>query len=372
VFIRHITLQNFRCFATLDIPFQSRCVLIQGNNGAGKSSILEALHYSCYLRSFRTHVHRDLLRLNEDHFFIKITTEAHDLSSCDVMSVGFSPAQGKLVKFNDKPVHSYKDHIDHYRMVTLSADDLQLVNGAPEVRRDFLNYALFLQSPGFLAVFKRYRQILEQRNSILFSLRHSSGLSSNEELRIWTKSLWEQSNIIRVIRCDYLQNLEVTVNKLLAEYFVTTDQDLSVSLSYHDKVAYTEQNFESFWQMYKQKHIMSEQQHGRSLFGVHLDDFSIIFQQKKARVFASRGQQKLIVFLIKVAQMLDLNHLGEPGVLLLDDFLTDFDDHRVAQCLTALYGLPFQIIVTCPTNASALTTGLAFSAREEDFSIVSL
>ena len=91
---------------------------------------------------------------------------------------------------------------------------------------------------------------------------------------------------------------------------------------------------------------------GRSCFGAHLDDFAVVFQGKRARAYASRGQQKLTVFLIKIAQMMLLIEQGTGGVLLLDDFLTDFDEQRVKQCLKTLQSMPFQVFFTTPVGGT--------------------
>lgn len=370
--IKKLSLQNFRCFTTLEVPFEGRCVVVQGKNGVGKSSVLEALHYSCYLKSFRTHVHKDLINLGTDHFFIKVETEHKDSGLTDSISVGFSTASGKLVKHNEKQIQSYKELITHYRTVTLAADDLILVHGAPEGRRDFLNYALFLLNPADVAHFKRYKQILDNRNSILQAMKNQASSVHQEELEIWSQKLWEQSDILRTLRINYLRILEQQVNYLLGTYFSKTDADLTVGFEYLDKAKQIENSFEEFWPSFFSAHFKTEQQWGRSLFGMHLDDFAIIFQQKRARVFASRGQQKLIVFLIKVAQLLELGLVGEAGVLLLDDFLTDFDDQRIQECFNVLCHLPFQIILTCPTNTSVLNSGLSLSDKIGGFSVISL
>lgn len=372
--IKELTLKNFRCFPALEISFEGRCIVVQGKNGVGKSSVLEALHYSCYLRSFRTNVHKDLITLGNDHFFIQVEAEQQQLGVTDSITVGFSLEAGKLVKQNEKPIQSYKELLVHYRLVTLAADDLMLVHGAPEGRRDFLNYALFLLKPDLLTHFKRYKQIVDHRNSILRGLKNVGQHECLDELEVWSQKLWEESLILRQARIDYLRQLDVHVNQLLQTNFAQTDADLSISFEYVDKAKAiaTTTTFEDFWRQYCPAYLETEQQFGRGFFGAHLDDFVINFQNRKARVFASRGQQKLITFLIKVAQLLDLGMAGEPGVLLLDDFLTDFDDQRIQECFGTLCGLPFQIILTCPTNASVLGSGLALSQESGGFSVVPL
>lgn len=356
--IKELTLRQFRCFKERTIQFDGRIVVVEGLNGSGKSSLLEALHYGCYLRSFRTHLNRDLIHLGQDYFFLNVAFQAELSPVTDQIQVGFSGPEGKVVKYNQKLVQSYKELNDHFRIVTLVADDIALIQGSPELRRDFLNYAILLHDPSVMATFKRYKQILDQRNSMLMQRR--TNLAQSEEFAIWTKNLWQESAHIRSLRIAYLQSLEDAVNGLLATYFAGPDTaDLCVKFTYSAKnIKDDHQDFDLFWQEYKKNQLITEQEWGRSLFGVHLDDFTVLFQSKKARVFASRGQQKLLVLLIKIAQLAQLSLVGEPGVLLLDDFMTDFDHSRVAQCVAALKDLKFQMFLSCPISPKAFLSCL--------------
>ena len=370
--IQKIRLKNFRCFDDQIFDFENnKFVIITGKNGSGKSSLLEALHYSCYLRSFRTHLNRDLVNLERDYFFINIEFDLENLGTSDQLHVGFSDAEGKVVKLNQKPIQSYKELIAQYRIVSLSEDDLRVISGAPEMRREFFDFALFLLNPDFLVQSKRYRQTLEQRNSMLGNIYARNSSSFNDELKIWSQKLWEEALPIKEARIAYLAELEIMVNELLESYFSKHEADLtdlSVSFKYSSKNSPGE-TFEEFWDQHEPKSLITELKWGRSLFGAHLDDFSISFQNKKAKIFASRGQQKLIVFLIKVAQLsMTLKH-GEPGVFLLDDFLTDFDAGRLQNCLTVLQKLPFQIFITSPVDPQVFLTSSSLSGLSKTISL---
>ena len=102
----------------------------------------------------------------------------------------------------------------------------------------------------------------------------------------------------------------------------------------------------------------NELQAGRSLFGAHLDDFIIRFQDKKSKQFASRGQQKLVVLLMKIAQIKQLSRKKGPAIFLLDDFMTDFDPERVRTLFSILAQLDTQLIFTCPVGGSILSQQL--------------
>lgn len=343
--INRLTVKQFRCFTERVFDFQdSKFVVILGKNGVGKSSLLEAIHYGCYLRSFRTHIHKDLVCDTSDHFHLAIDFNLEQLTSHDQLSIGFSQQEGKVVRLNQKIVQSYKELTAQYRIVTLTADDVQLIQGAPECRRDFLNYSLLLARPDLIAVFKEFRIILEQRNKLLMN-----GDVHNDELVIWTHKLWDISRQLQQARICLLEDLERRINGLLASNFKTDDRTLSVRLTYHVKGG-QEACFETWWKDWQAKQLVTELKFGRSVFGAHLDDIIITFEQRRARVFASRGQQKLIVFLLKIAQTQAISEQGEPAVLLLDDFLTDFDEQRIADCLLILTTLNVQIFVTSPLS----------------------
>ncbi|MFA6527706.1 MAG: DNA replication and repair protein RecF [Candidatus Babeliales bacterium] len=343
--INCLTVRQFRCFTERVFDFQgAKFIVILGKNGVGKSSLLEALHYGCYLRSFRTHVHKDLVADSSDHFFLSVDFNLEQISSRDQLTIGFSEKEGKLVRLNQKIVQSYKELTAQYRIVTLTADDVQLIQGAPERRRDFLNYSLLLARPDLITCFKEFKTILEQRNSLLMQ-----GNVHNDELVVWTEKLWYVSQLLQQARIAMLEDIEKRVNLLLATYFSATEGALTVRLAYTIKGG-TDVDFATWWESWQAKQLFTERRFGRSLFGAHLDDVIISFQLRRARVFASRGQQKLIVFLLKIAQTQAISLQGEPAVLLLDDFLTDFDEQRIADCLSVLAHLNVQIFVTSPLS----------------------
>ena len=352
MFIKRLKLQNFRCFEEQEYSFSERFVVLEGKNGVGKSSILEALHYVCYLRSFRTYSNRDLIKIDKDYFFIEIDID-HD-SVSDQISVGFDSAQGKVVKFNQKPILSYRDLILQYRTVSLCADDIVAVSGEPDYRRDFLNQSVLLLDPSRYSMFKTYKQIVEQRKNLLQQIRHTGGWGGQvfDQITVWSEKLWELAVEIKKMRIEYLEALEQNVNRLLAEYFCVTEPELQIKFRYLSKNVDSQDRFNDFWPAFYEKYYSSEVEQGRSYFGAHIDDFAIEFFGKKAKVYASRGQQKLIIFLMKVSQLDFMKSCGKPGVLLLDDFLTDFDKQNTKYGLELLERKDFQVFLTNPNSDS--------------------
>jgi DNA replication and repair protein RecF len=349
--LTQLEIKHFRCFTKTSIELDGPLVLIEGNNGSGKTSLLEALHYLCYLRSFRTHSPREMIQFGSDGFFIKASFdqrfERQELQS-DVQ-VGFS-GKKRLVKINQQSVNSYKELIDHYRIVTLTEDDLSLISEGPEVRRAFIDQALLLYEPEFIRSIRAFKQVVDNRNSML-----QAGVRDLDAYSVWTQQLWQGSQEIAHRRMQILEQIAQETNALLQEYF---NGQLSITFSYVPKKIAQHETLESFLDDNKQL-MHEEMRFGRSLFGAHLDDLSIKFQDKKSKAFASRGQQKLIILLLKIAQIKRLTAQKGPAVFLLDDFMTDFDADRAQVLLSILTNLQNQLIFTSPLTSGAFENLLA-------------
>jgi DNA replication and repair protein RecF len=346
MFIRSLQLQNFRCFPHLALDITAPIAVIEGANGIGKTSVLEALHYACYLRSFRATTPRDLIKFNEQNFFIRLKFELTDLEHTGLheLAIGFADKK-RVVKINSKALHSYKELMDHYRAITLTEDDMDLVKAGPDLRRAFVDQAITLYKPDYMQTLRVFKEILYNRNALL---AHSH--VPKDMYHIWTEQLWQLSKEIEQNRTAFLAELEHEVATMLKSYF---PEDVTIQFAYMAKNGGLGDSIEAFMQANPQLY-QKELMMNRSLFGAHLDDVRITFAGKGARAFASRGQQKLVVLLIKLAQLRALKRQKGAAVLLLDDFLTDFDPERTAMAVHALMASDCQLIFTAPVQESLL------------------
>jgi len=357
-----IYLKNFRCFDQTTIDLDSQIVLICGANGTGKTSLLEALYYGCYLRSFRTHLSRDLIALGKESFFVKflIRNGLQDNLIDHTIQIGFANNK-RLVKVDNKTTVSYKDLLSYYRVVSVTEDDLKLIQDGPEERRSFMDQALLLNDASFITKMREYRIVLDNRNALL---QHHT--IDKDGYFIWSKKLWEHSVDIQAVRKPLLAQLEVEINMMLQKYI---DKNLSISFSYQAKKN-SDAAFDEFWNKNSDDLRRSEAHLKRTLFGAHIDDFSITLEGKRSRAYASRGQQKMIILLIKIAQIKQLAVKSGPIVFLLDDFMTDFDLERGKALLSALFELNCQLIFTSPRRDSAFESALINS--QVDYKIISM
>lgn len=326
--ITTLDIRQFRCFEHFSCSFTTPITLFEGANGTGKTALLEALAYACYLRSFRTSTPRDLVRWGSDGFVIRLegseTSDGAELWDLKVLVSG----NKRVVRLNNSPVTSFRELFSVYKSIAITGDDLAVVTGFPEQRRLFLDQVLVLADSGYSTLLRTYRSILRQRNALL---AHPG--SDTASYDIWTEKLLAAATAIRSARSMYLTLLEEKVSSLLAS-LPTKGLDKSISFSYK-ATDYTPELREK------------ERLYKRSLFGAHLDDVVISWSNRQSRSYASRGQQKLIVLLTKLAQ---IQVLQKPVVLLIDDFATDFDAVMLAELIGLIAQQNIQTIITAPSG----------------------
>lgn len=332
--ITQVTLHNFRCFTQERFDFTYPVTIIQGDNGSGKTSLIEALHYGCHLRSFRTHIPQDLARdlQNESDntkgaggaFSVKIATKLEDIL------IGVAGKQ-RSIKINDTKIKQYHELIQVYRVVTFVEDDLLWVKGYPDIRRHFLDQAIMIQDQEYYTLLRGLRKIVDQRNKVLTQFHQ-------EQYALWTEQLQAVSETIVARRQAFLKQLNDALSLVTQAY----GADITITLEYLPKAT---------------QDVQAELRARRTLYGPHLDDIRFNLgivdgTQRDTRSFASRGQQKLTVMLVKIAQAQLLGSLrGNQGtvVFLIDDFLTDFDETRVRKLMALLRTLGnIQLVITVP------------------------
>lgn len=336
--VSHLQLKQFRCFSEQQFDFNAPIVLIEGRNGSGKTSIVEALHFLCYVRSFRALSPRELIAHDQQSFFIKVMLQHDGIE--ESLQAGFAGTH-RLVKINDQTTKSYKELIDHYRVITITEHDLGLIQEGPALRRQFIDLAMGIQDPAWAEYIKKATDLHEQRSRALY---HSTCTSSLYEA--WTATEWDYTRMVQLKRIAYLTELEGAVQKLLS-HDLFSDSAPNITLNYLPKISCLQDSYAEF---ITQNPDLQAQEIAacRTLFGFHLDDIGIQFGGKQSRYYASRGQQKLTLLMLKAAQTILLPPSKGPTVIILDDFVTDLDDARIRQLFSLFRGLGAQLFITSP------------------------
>jgi DNA replication and repair protein RecF len=341
LFLHELELQNFRCFDQKKLTFKKQVTFVIGTNGIGKTSLLEAIHYLCYFKSFRSHLISDVIHAGSGSFFVKgVFDRTYDFEQAShTIQVGYS-GHKKSIKLDQKAVTSYKQIMSFFQVITLTEDDIDLIKGYPAQRRAFIDQAVLIANNNAFDNYTTFRKVLAHRNSLL---AHGRNVDLTE-LEIWNQSLWAATIEIQKSRIDVLRKVITSVNKLLDEYF---EGIYEVNILYEHKYAHPEQTYEEFarkaYSLLDTERILK-----RSMYGAHLDDLHIQIKGKKAKVFASRGQQKLISLLCKLSLATLHSNTEDAPILLIDDFISDFDKIRLNQLAFFFQKCPNQIIITAP------------------------
>lgn len=346
--ILSVELRNFRCFAKMQLDFNSPIILISGPNGSGKTSLLEALHYACYFRSFKSNINSELIKINnsnniEDGFSIDMHVINDNTLVPDMLNITYRHQSTKNIKLNQKSISSYKDLTNYYKVVTITEDDTELIRGYPDNRRVFIDHLILLTDSNYGQLLKDYKRVLKNKNSIF------QNSFSIDVYNIWSEKLYDLSIQISQKRIEMLSILQSHINELI---ITTKFTDLEVSLNYSYVKPYiiAQDSYEKFMNNYPSL-IGHETNAQRSLFGAHLDDFSIQFNNKATRTYSSRGQQKLVLFLLKIACLKIIN---SKTIFLIDDFMTDFDEKKIDILIDLMIQFSSQTIITCPTENSII------------------
>lgn len=319
-----------------------RLNIIVGPNAVGKTTLLEALAVATNLKSFRTSHSLELISFGESEGLISVEIEYPTHSK---ISVGFQEKRRSIL-VDEKKVSSKSKFPFLGSSVSFSPDDLILIKGSPEGRRNYLDDLSLCLDPQFERVLEKYERTLQQRNRLLKRIKE--GLAGFEELPLWTETLIESAIPIYLRRQTLIQKLNSELNKIYQELFRTSER-ISIKYDHRFPRDFTdsEQDVENL--MIDKLNALSdgERASGHSLVGPHKDDFEIFIDQMESRTFASQGQTRGLVIALKVAQIeLSRAMRNFSPILLLDDIISELDDRRVHALVHYLSRYPGQMFVT--------------------------
>jgi DNA replication and repair protein RecF len=340
-----LTLKNFRCYSSQSFEFSENINLISGINGAGKSSLLEAIWYAYSGRSPRCNKRHDLINSKSSEanpcVNIKIELEYSQKPKQEIF-IGFDQDK-KTLKVNSQEVKTHIEIAKHLSCFLLQQSDTELVTGSPEVRRNFLNQGIFLTNKSFGKKLCELRSVLANRKALL-----EKNLTTTDQLMFWTQKLWQISKETTVLRQEFLIKVKEEIKNIAKKLNNTL---LSLSFSYpkqEKKIIPEKETFEGFWSSYKNSQLFfSERKAQRNLFGPQTEDFDILNNDYPCKNYASRGELKEIVFLIKIATVCTaITQESNPPILLVDDFFSEMDSEKTSKCLKIIESLGVQSLIT--------------------------
>ena len=339
--IKSLRAQNFRNIEECSLEFDKSVNLLLGENAQGKTNAVEGIYVFARGKSFRRGEERDLIRFGCEGF--RLCIEYEDKNGSNTLEYSVFGRERRR-KMNGYKISRASEMIGNFKAVLFCPDDLTLVKGGPDERREFLNVAISQCFPTYISLYFDYKKALENRNAILKNASKGNYFDENE-LTAWSESLAEYASAIYVEREKYIKKLEVYAKSFMKDI---SDGKEELTLTYKSDIGEEFENKEDIKEEYKRifrENLLKEKMAGVTLYGPHREDIIIKINGNDARIFSSQGQQRSIVLSLKMAEgEVSRELFSEYPVFLFDDVLSELDDKRQGFVLSGMKDR--QIIIT--------------------------
>lgn len=339
--ISSISLRNFRNLADFQAEFAPGFNVIVGNNGQGKTNLLEAIHWLGHLRPLRTTRVRELIRWKEKSTMVEGLIEQDGLNHRLKVCVD----NGKRIAFLEDKKTSALAYSGRLSVVLFTPSDLDLIKGSPEERRRFIDRSIFNLDRRFLSIFLKYRQALDARNECLRSQMPDELIEAYE-----------------ITMANYgLELMQMRRDQVLAlrPFFDDSFRKImgfegALELSYRSILTnLEEESIDALASVFAHARS-SDRQRGFTQKGPHTDDFTFKMLDHSAKHFASQGQQRALVLATKISEILHFKEKqDEWPVLLLDDVSSELDPSKNQKLFQFLNDFSGQVFITT-TNEDVL------------------
>ncbi|TBR37454.1 DNA replication/repair protein RecF [Marinomonas agarivorans] len=330
--LRRLDICNVRNLSNVRFEPSPQVNLLSGVNGSGKTSVLEAIHLLSVGRSFRSHKHKTYIQneTNECVVFAQVENPQTDT----LLSIGLKRLRdGEIdARIQGNKIQSLVELTDVFPVQLINPDAFRLLEGAPKTRRQFLDWGVFHHNPDFINAWRGWHKALKQRNTLL-----RRGKISIDLLAAFDQELIRLGSIVNQCRHEYLARLLPVFNTVLARLNSGLEVTLQLYQGWDSQKSFAEAVIAS-----QSRDIES----GYSHTGPQRADLKVKTAMGDALDTLSRGQQKLVVSALKIAQGQLLVDSGKPLLFLVDDLPAELDKEHRAKLCQLLETLNSQIFIT--------------------------
>lgn len=331
MYISRLLLSNFKNYDDLDVTFSNNVNCLVGNNGVGKTNLLDALYYLSFCKSYFNPVDSMNIRGEADFFAIHgqyhIDEPGDNGDNAVTVSCTLQRGQSKKMKFNKKACTTLAEHIGRLPLVIVTPSDQSLILGGSDARRKFIDGIISQADRGYLQNLMAYQKALEQRNRLLKQF-YENQYFETDSIAIWDEQLIRYGQPIVEARRQFLKEFM----PLFEEYYLLIHPDANITEK--PGIAYITQMDEAATDFGR---LLSEAQRRDAqvqytTVGPHKDDLEFTIGEFAVKRFGSQGQQKTFLLALKLAQFEYIRaHLSTKPILLLDDIFDKLDMQRVRQ-----------------------------------------
>jgi len=349
MYIKSLELQNFRNYNQLLLDFTGNKILLIGKNAQGKTNLLESLYYLSCLNSARAKTDSELILWNENFSKLKATIIKNDTEK--ELEIIINPPKRKELKVNGLKKSKTAEFCTNLSIVSFSVNDLLLLRGVPDDRRNWLDMAISQIYPAYPDRISKYNKIRTQKNNHLKEIKGNIHADTSL-LEVFNDQLAIAGSNIIFLRIKFLQELQklamdkhfqIANNETLTTIYNSTVCD---DIDFYSNQNLTIEEIATLFAKKLEEKKLEEIIRAQSIIGPHRDDVSFFINDIEAKKFASQGQQRTIVLSLKLAELeLIKEKINDTPVLLLDDVLAELDNIRQNFLLKAI-GTETQTIIT--------------------------
>lgn len=340
--IESIRLRDFRNYEELTLAPHPGVNLFFGQNGSGKTNLLEAIHYCALGRSHRTNLDREVVRKGKEAASIGVQIRKSGVRS-DV-AVRLTPNEGrkKTVFIDQKRAAKLSDLMGKVQCVIFSPEDLMLVKEGPSIRRRFLDMMLSQLSTSYFIALQQYQKALDQRNAMLRDARRGERIDLGM-LDAFEAAMAQPCEVIIPLRRRFVSLTGEVASK---KYESISGRDQEIFSIIYQSCMPQEDHLAEKMQGCLRSSRQEDMQRGVTGFGIHREDLGLTLSGRDMKVFASQGQIRTAALSMKLAQLeIFRRESGEAPILLLDDVMSELDMSRRTRLLDEIDGV--QTFITC-------------------------
>ncbi|MDD2319276.1 MAG: DNA replication/repair protein RecF [Geobacteraceae bacterium] len=335
--LQRIQIHSFRNIITAELAPSERFNIIIGNNAQGKTNILESIFLLGTMKSFRMVRNADLITYGAPYSLIKGWGIRDGVTREIALSIS---ASGKKAFVDQKAVIRPTDFFGTINTVVFSPEDISMVRGLPEMRRKYLDRAIFSGDTGYLAIHHEYFRILKNRNALLKK-------GETDGLDVWTERLADAGARLMEKRESFLAEIQ----ELFKDYYQSiAGPEEKARLTYRTRITEQNRSRSSLCNALHgalEKIITEELRRGTTLLGPHRDDLECFLNDKPLNHHGSQGEQRSFILALKMAEIEYLRKKwGNPPVLLLDDITSELDRNRNGNLMDFLKEKDMQVFIT--------------------------
>ncbi len=344
--LSRLTIQHLRNISHTTIEPAPQFNIIYGENGSGKTSVLEAIYLLGLGRSFRSRTMSSIIQLGKETVTVFGLVKESQYSEVP-LGIERKKDGAAVIRVRESTIHSIAELAHYLPLQIINQDSYQLLTGSPKQRRQFLDWGLFHVEPSFFPIWKRFQRSLQQRNASL------KAKVSHAELKFWDKEFIETAILIDQLRTRQLKQFKQIFFQRFNQLNAIDKLELNYRQGWNTELELAQALAES---------LSRDRQYGFTHDGPHRADIDIKIGRVSASQLLSRGQQKILTYSLLLAQgQLFTESTHRKCIYLIDDMPAELDRSHIQAVLTCLTEMQAQLFITCidpETISSVLKTNI--------------